>query len=199
MGMNLSASNLFQFLSYISPFLLAFTFILIGFMNSEPLKPLIYIGCLTITMGLVVGLLKFNSKGMPSSSPVCSMWNILEDGYYRPSMSTYFITFTLFYIMLPMFFSGNPNYFLITFILFILASDTVNKYILNKCINFNGLMVAIVTGIMFGSVTAFGLYQINSELVFFGDYTSNKESCAKKSNKKFVCNVYKNGELIKQM
>jgi hypothetical protein len=201
MAMTLSASNVFQFLSFISPFLLAFTFILIGFMNSEPLKTLIYLGSLSLTMFLVVGLLKF-SADRPSKraimSPLCGVWNLLDDSYKRPSMSTYFITFTLFYTFVPMLISSSFNYFLFSFILLVLASDSVSKF-MNECINIKGWMIALVTGALFGSLVSFGINHLDPNLLFFGDYKTNNVMCSKPSNKKFVCSVYKNGQLIKNL
>lgn len=196
--MNISAKNVFAFLSYISPFLLAFTFILLGFMNGEPLKPIVYLGVLSLSMGIVVGLLKFNTDKTPSTSSLCSVWNILDDSFYRPSMSTYFITFTLVYTFLPMIMSKNINYYLLTFILFILAGDTVSKYNVYECITLNGLLLGFITALVIGSLSSFGLYNINPNLLFFGTKPTNNQQCGKRG-KKFVCSVYKNGQLIKNL
>jgi hypothetical protein len=204
MAMTLSATNFFQFISFISPFLLAFTFILIGFMNYEPLKTLIYLGSVSLTMFMVVGLLKFNvntrlSKAqIMNPSALCGVWNFLDDSYFRPSMSTYFITFTLFYTFIPMFISSQFNYFLFSFILLVLASDSVSKF-MNQCIHMKGWVIALVTGALFGSLISFGIHHLDPNLLFFGDFNSNNTRCSKPSNKKFVCSVYKNGQLIKNL
>ena len=198
--MTLSMSNLFQFLSYISPFLLAFTFILIGFMNGNPLQPIVYLGILSLTMGIVVGLLKLNTnEKIPYTSAICNIWSIMPDSYNRPSISTYFIVFTLTYIMLPMILSNNINYYLMTFILMVFAGDTVTKLILNKCMSNSSFFVSLILASIIGSGTGFGIYSINPELTFFSDIKSNKVSCGKVSDKRFVCSVYKNGELIRNL
>lgn len=198
--MTLSMYNLFQFLSYISPFLLAFTFILIGFMNGSPLQPIIYLGILSLSMGLIVGLLKLNTNEIiPKTSPMCNIWNIMPDSYNRPSISTFFIMFTFSYIMLPMVLSGNINYYLMTFILLVFAGDTVTKMMINKCISTSSFVVSLVTSAIIGSGAGFGIYSINPELTFFSDIKSNKVSCGKKSDKRFVCSVYKNGQLVKNL
>lgn len=195
MALTLSAKNLFQFISYISPFLLAFTFILIGFMNAEPVKPIVYLGVLSLTMGAVVGLLRFNTSTPPSTNPACKVFDVLTDSFYRPSMSTYFITFTLIYSLLPMIMSGNVNYYLVTFILLILGSDTITKFFVYKCMTINGLLLGFVTALVLGTVSSVMLYHIDKKLVFFGDDASNRTQCSTKG-KKFVCRVYKNGRLI---
>ena len=199
MGMTLNARNLFDFLSYISPFLLAFTFILIGFMNNEPVKPVIYLGSLLLTMGLVVGLIKFNSDKTPSTSAMCNMWNLLDDSFYRPSISTYFITFTFAYVMLSMLMTSNMNYYMMTFILVILVSDTISKFSVHKCMTFNGLMLGFITALILGTVSALGIYYTDPNLLFFNMKQTNNKQCGVVGNKKFVCSVYKNGKLIKNL
>lgn len=198
MAITLSGKNIFLFLSYIAPFLLAFTFIFLGFINSEPLKPLIYLGSLLSTMALVVFFLKFDSSNKPSLNPLCGIFKFLDDEFYRPTISTYFITFTLFYSLLPMILSGSANYYLISLIIFLLVSDTVTK-VSYGCVNLNGIFLSIVTGILLGSMSALGIYNMDATLLFFGDKHSNNVVCSKPSNKTFKCSVYKNGQLLKTL
>jgi len=101
--------------------------------------------------------------------------------------------------MLPMILSGNINYYLMTFMLVIFASDTATKFILNKCMSTSSLVVSLITSAIIGSASAFGIYNINPELTFFSNTTTNNVTCNKKSNKKFVCSVYKNGQLVKNI
>ena len=110
MAIQFSASNLFDIITYISTFLLGFTFILLSFINGEPIKPIVYLGSLLSTMMLVVFFLKFKTKEPIPISPICNMWSILDDTFYRPSMSTYFIIFTFFYTLIPMIITSNMNY-----------------------------------------------------------------------------------------
>lgn len=198
MAMSLTGKNLFLFLSYISPFLLAFTLIFLGFINSQPLKPLMYLGCLLSTMAVVVFFLKFDSTTTPSLNPMCGIFKFLDDEFYRPTISTYFITFTLFYCLLPMIMSGNTNYYLIALITFLLVSDTTTKFSYG-CVNINGVFLSVVTGILLGTMTALGIYNMDPELLFFGDKSSNNVVCNKPSKKTFKCSVYKNGQLLKTL
>lgn len=198
MAMTLSGKNLYLFLSYISPFLLAFTLIFFGFVNSEPLKPLMYLGCLLSTMAIVVFFLKFDSSKQPSMNPMCGMFKFLDDEFYRPTISTYFITFTLVYCLLPMIMSGNTNYYFIALVLFLLVSDTTTKFSFG-CVNMNGVFLSIVTSILLGSLTAIGIFHTEPELLFFGGKSSNNVVCNKPSNKTFKCSVYKNGQLLKTL
>lgn len=195
MALTLSGKNLFLFMSYISPFLLAFTFIFLGFINSEPLKPLMYLGTLLFTMSIVVFLLKFNSDSKPSLNPLCGIFTFMDDEFYRPNISTYFITFTLFYSVLPMILSQETNYYFLSLILFVLVGDTVTK-LSYGCVNIMGIVTSIVTGLLLGTLSGMGLYYTNSDLVFFGGKPSNNIGCGKPSKQSFKCSVYKNGQII---
>tara|TARA_Y100000780_G_C13643320_1_gene401489 strand:+ start:211 stop:807 length:597 start_codon:yes stop_codon:yes gene_type:complete len=198
MGITLSSKNLFLFISYISPFLLGFTFIFLGFINSEPLKPLLYLGSLLFTMGIVVFLLKFNTSSTPSLNPLCSVFTFMDDEYYRPNISTYFITFTLFYCVMPMILSHETNYYFLSLILFVLVGDTVTK-LSYGCVNMMGIVTSIVTGTLIGTLSGLALYYTNNELVFFGGKSSNNVSCSKPSKQNFKCVVYKNGQILKSL
>lgn len=198
MGIQLSASNLFDIITYISTFLLGFTFILISFINSEPVKAIVYLGSLLTTMMIVVFLLKFKTNEPLPTSAICGMWTMLDDTFFRPSMSTYFIVFTLFYTLIPMILTSNMNYWLMTFIIVIFAIDTVGKKFIHKCMTWTGLLISLITGGVLGSLFSFGLYHTAPLLVYFGNLSSNNTQCGKKG-KKFVCSVYKNGQLIKNL
>lgn len=198
MGFTLSGNNFFTFLSYISPFLLAFTFIFIGFINSEPLKPLVYLGCLLATMLPVVFLLKMGSDSKPSMNAMCGIFDILNDEYYRPTISVYFSVFTLVYTFIPMLLSGHVNYYLITLIFIIMFGDISTKLRYN-CVRMVSVGASIVTGMLLGGITSFAIYQTDKDLVFFGGSPSNNVTCSKPSKNTFKCSVYKNGQLLKTL
>lgn len=200
MAISLSAGNLFDVITYISTFLLGFTFILISFINGEPIKSLIYLASLVLSMFLVVGLLKFKVPDTFSTptSPICGMWSMFDDELARPSMSTFFITFTISYIIVPMILSNNINPWIVTFMIAIFCIDTIGKYALHKCITTPGLIISFLCASIIGGLISFGLYHTNKELVYFADVSSNNTQCGKRG-KKFVCSVYKNGQLIKNL
>ena len=143
-------------------------------------------------------LQKFDSESKPSLNPMCGIFKFMDDEYYRPTISTYFLTFTLFFSLVPMLMSGNTNYFFISLIIFLLVSDTVTKFSF-QCVNLNGVFLSIVTGVLLGCLSAFGIYSMDPELLFFGGLQSNNVTCNKPNKKTFKCSVYKNGQLLKTL
>jgi hypothetical protein len=200
MGMRLNLSNLFQFITYIIPFLLIFTFILIGFLNNEPINSIMYVGAVTICTFLI-GLIgnQFNIEVLKDRSAMCDLWDIpFINSIGGPSLTTYFITFSSIYMLLPMFMSGSINYGILLLFIILLVSDIVSK-LSNKCTSITGIMLSIIFGVVTSGLLTTGLYHAVPDLMFFTENKSNKVMCGKPTKKKFKCSVYKNGQLLKEL
>lgn len=67
-----------------------------------------------------------------------------------------------------------------------------------KCAEPSNVFVNILVGFAFsaGIVVAMLNTPGFSHLLFFNEYSSNKEICTMPKNQTFKCSVYKNGELI---
>lgn len=194
--------NTLKFLAYISPFLLGFTFITVSAINGSFLKPVLYFGILALTT-LILSLFKLNKDmDMPENyNELCKTWgwNVFNDAYYRPSLATYFITFTLFYTCIPMILNNNVNVMFIIYIVAVMLLDFVFNYSINKCYTTASYTISIFFGVILGSVISAYINSLNPELLYFGDESSTKENCGKVSKKNFKCKVYKNGQLLKTL
>ena len=199
--MNFNLRNMFQFLAYITPFLLGFTFLLLAAMNGNVLQAVVYFGILVMT-SLVVSMLKINNGvPLPAIPEVCKTWgwNFFDDAYYRPSLSTYFISFTLMYVLTPMLVTSNVNWFLFSFMTFVYVLEMTYNFGYNKCYTLMSFVLSTLLGVLFGGGSGLLLSKNAPEMIFFGDKPSNKATCGKVSNRNFKCVVYKNGQLIKSI
>lgn len=200
--MKLNLLNSLKFLAYITPFLLAFTFILLAAINGTPIPALIYFGILAISIFLLSLFVIKTDTPLPTNyNELCKTWgwNFFDDAYYRPSLATYFIVFTFFYTMVPMFINSNVNYWFMAFMLSVFALDTVFNFFINNCYTLPSFITSMITGLIVGIGSAVGINGISPNLTFFGDMKSNKATCGKVSNKNFKCLVYKNGQILKQL
>jgi hypothetical protein len=116
--------------------------------------------------------------------------------YKTCSVSSFFIMFTLFYLLLPMIHLNNLNYFvLFSFVLFYLI-DIVTK---QKLCNFNvvGISVGSLIGALYG-IVCFNILLGSSgdKFLYFSSTASNNVYCSKPKNQTFKCNVFKNGQII---
>lgn len=201
MPMRLNLSNLFQFITYIAPFLLAFTFILIGFLNGQPIKSVVYVGAVSLATFIAMLLqTTIKSDAIVGRSAMCDLWELpfIGNTYNSPSLSTFFITFSSIYMLIPMFMSGNINYPILFFFIFLLVGDSISK-ITNKCTNLIGLLLGFVFALVFGGILSTTIYHTVPEIIFFSDTKSNNTTCGKPTKQNFKCSVYKNGVLVKNL
>ena len=194
--------NTFKFLAYISPFLFGFSLITISAMNDTYLQPIIYFGILALSM-MLLSQIKLN-KDMPipaNFNELCKTWgwNFFDDAYYRPSLGTYFIVFSMFYTIIPMIINKTFNIFFIVYSICVFVLDLLFNFSINNCYTMSSYIISIFTGILIGGLSSSFINASNPELVYFGISPSNNEVCGKVSNKNFKCSVYKNGQLIRQL
>ena len=194
--------NTFKFLAYIAPFLFGFSLITISALNGTFLQPIIYFGILALSM-MLLSQIKIN-KDVPIPSnfnEICKTWgwNFFDDAYYRPSLGTYFIIFSVFYTLMPMIINKTFNIFFIVYIISVFMLDLIFNFGINKCYTTSSYVISIFAGVIIGGVSSSLINATNPELVYFGVSPSNNQVCGKVSNKNFKCSVYKNGQLIKRL
>jgi len=117
------------------------------------------------------------------------------------SNGMYILSFTFFYICLPMFISKNINIGIMSFFIFLIILDFIIKYRLpcnNNIQYFNTLMFGnFLMGSTFGIfISCLMYYSGGQKLLFTSDISSNKIACSRPSQQKFKCSVYKNGEIV---
>jgi len=183
--------NSLQLLTVLSPFFLSIFFILISIFNKS-IKGVIYLG--GVLIGSLIWKLIQVISGVPQSkNPSCSFYFM---GSF-PSYNSYFISFTAIYILLPMITNNNINWGLFTFFLTLMGLDSY-FYTTNKCSNSGwgpavGMLIGIICGgIWYAIFKGAGL----SEMLFFDEISSNKQSCSRPNRQTFKCKVYKKGVLV---
>ena len=200
MAMQLTLTNLFQFVSTLSPLLLGF-FILSATILNQNIKGFIWLTGIFIAFilnSLLMNIIK--SPVDPNRSPLCSIIDMpfgLQQ-FNSPAFNSMFITFTLAYMLLPMIYSGYMNYGVIVSLFGLFAMDTVSK-LSNNCttplgILLGGLFGFLLGGLWYGLIKASG----NPQLLYFEE-TSDNQVCSRPSKQTFKCAVYKGGKLIKNL
>ena len=199
--MQFTLTNIFQFISGISPLLLGFFLVMMSIFNQN-LKGLIYLS--GVLVASVLNLLIMNmikSPVSPGRSPVCDIVDLPfgMNVYNSPSLSSMFIAFTIAYLALPMKYNGTANYPVLAALLGLFAMDAISK-VSNRCTTSVGTLVGGLFGLAFGC----GWYALfkatgHDSLLYFDEVDSNNVICNRPSKQQFKCSVYKNGELIKQL
>lgn len=201
MGMEMNLYNIFYFISAISPFLLSFFLVMTSIFNQD-LKGLVYLAGIlfaTVINTILVNIVK--SPRNMNSDYTCSLIKLPfnDSTYNSPSLNSSLIAFTMAYLILPMQFSNNMNYNMISFLIGLFLLDGVNK-IIHKCTEYTG----VILGLLVGGLLGFIWYSIfhatgYDSLLYFNETTSNKVYCDRPKKQTFKCAVYKNGELVKTL
>lgn len=198
-GIEVTATNIFQFISFISPFLLGFFLVLSSIFNQD-LKGFIYLaGVLLSSILNVLFKNMIRSERSADAAPICSLmkFDIFTDqNYNNPSISSSFIAFTTAYLILPMVFNQQMNYVVIVFLVALFIIDTMTK-LSNKCTDLAGIFLGSLIGFIFGSIW-FSLFIANNQeqLLYFSLSPSNNTVCSRPGSQSFKCSVYKGGQLI---
>lgn len=201
MAIELTITNVFQFVSALTPLLLTFFMVMISIFNQD-LKGLVYLAGILIVSVVNVFLLNIiKSKRDETSATSCNIFNLPFNmtEYNVPSLNSVLISFTIAYLLLPMITTNQTNYGLITALFSIFIIDAISK-IMNRCTTTAGVILGLLTGTLFGSLwyTLFHSTGHNS-LLYFDEVVSNKVYCSRPKKQTFKCAVYKNGELIKTL
>lgn len=209
MALEFSFFSIFQLLGAISPILLGFLLVAGSIFNNN-IKGFIYLGgvlvasMINILIGRAIGRRYDGSDPTTSASPEikqCQIFNnpLNPNDYTTPAYNSFFIAFTLAYLLLPMIYNKEMNYYLFSFILFLFLVDAVTK-IMKKCNDLIDITVGAFVGFILGTLQFVAIhYSGNDSLLFFNDFVSNNTVCSRPQKQTFKCAVYKNGELIKNL
>ena len=202
MPVSLGPYNIIILISALAPLFLTLFVFFASIFNSQIINGIIYLSGLVIAAVCDIGVSKLIAslkpsfaEKLPGASLTCNVINggIISDA--SSSIDTTIIFFTLFYLLLPMKFNNNLNYYIIVFIS-ILASLNILYQYTYKCSSELGLLIGAIIGTAVGFGWFFLLWLTEKNLLLFNMMSSNNTICSKPSKTKFLCKKYKNNEII---
>lgn len=202
--MGTSTITLLQSISFYSPIITLISIFIFSIFSSALSKGLFYIASIFFVSAIRILFLKQLNpdydKPLARSNPICENTTFLP--YTGKTYSTFFLSFTIFYFVVPMFILNSINktnminYSVLIFFIAYIIFDASVKSSLN-CIFFDALFVDLLVGGLFGSVIALILfYNDKISLLFINELNSNKEVCSVPSKQQFRCSVLKDGQII---
>lgn len=138
-------------------------------------------------------------KGMTGGTPDADCKTVEYSANFESngSYSAFIFAFTMMYIFLPMFINQNVNLWMLLGLVLYFVVDVVVKQ-RSGCVEPSNVFINVLAGFALSAILV--SVMINSpglsNLLFFNDYSSNKEICTMPEKQTFKCAVYKNGELI---
>jgi hypothetical protein len=122
----------------------------------------------------------------------------LFTNFPRLSVSTFFIVFTMIYLIQPMFMNKDWNYYVVIGFLGILIMDTMVKFqLFPNCTKKVGILTGGILGLLY-SVICYNVILVGGgdKLLYFNTISSNNVYCSRPKKQTFKCFVYKNGQVI---
>lgn len=198
MALSLEPSQLIQFFTAMSPLLLAFFLVAISIFNQDA-KGLVYLGGVLVgSFAWLIMLFLIKSPTNPDRADSCNMinWPFNITAFNNPNYSSYFIAFTMAYLILPMYFNNQVNYMVLVFLLVLFVSDAYSS-VVKKCTPVSGPIIGAIIGLLTGSGW-FTMFHAtgHDDLLYFQEVMSNAVVCKRPEKQTFKCSVYRKGELI---
>jgi hypothetical protein len=199
-GVEFSPTNIFKFISAISPILLTW-FLAAASIFNQDVKGIIYLAGILLAVCinvLIANMIK--SKPLSNRTPMCEIFNIpFASSYNSPSINSTIISFTAAYLISPMRESNTMNYGVVAFLFIIMIVDGITK-ITNNCTPIAGVILGVVLGYILGYAWFALLKESGNEsLLYYNETLSNSAVCKMPKKQTFKCSVYKNGELVDQL
>jgi hypothetical protein len=205
----LNTTNIFNSLSFYSPIIICVSIVLFSMFTVTMNKAIVFFIWVFIITFIRIIVFKgfFKDDLKPEIPKICliglSEIFIPEDVLY----STYILTFTLMYFIVPMCMISVQNkvnivnYGVLAFFICYIGIDIFikNKFDCIPQVNFwKNVIGNILSGMFLGGVIA-GIIMYGSELkgyLYINEINSNKEVCSMPSKQQFKCKVYKDGTLV---
>lgn len=180
----------FHFLALTSPYILIGFFVLNTIFNQN-IKGIVYV------IGIIV-LYSFSNLfhlfSLNKHNTICNLIGS-KVSFMNPYFGSMVYGYTFSYLFIPMLSTTIINYSLILSLMLLIVVDVVVKNSIN-CLKIPQFILFLSFSFAFGIGYVFLIRLIDPKLLYYEDYTSDKQVCSIPSEQKFKCNVYRNGELI---
>jgi len=209
-NIQMTLTNLFQYVSFSSPILIVFFITLYSIVQDKILSGLIFnMGIVLISS--IVYILKHLLKNKQHSlaNPFCNVLpspftvrindNNNHTNYYydSPSFSSSVLAFSATYLIYPMIIMNQQNVSLLVIAISLVLINAVTE-VIYKCSGLFGVILGMLIGIIF-AILYYSLLMSSdhtSKYLYFADKESNNTQCSKPGTQNFKCSLYKNGMAI---
>ena len=200
--------NMINSLSFYSPLIICVSIIVFSMFTATMEKAFVFFGWIFVITFLRIIVFKGIGPNLSDNNiPDICLTGVTEMFIPKDiTYSTYILSFTLMYFLMPMILLSNQsntnvmNYGVLAFFIAYIALDLFIKKSLS-CIPafFSTLVVGdILSGFFLGGIIS-GTIMYGTTLkgyLYINEINSNKEVCSMPSKQQFKCKIYKNGELV---
>jgi hypothetical protein len=206
----MSVFKLVKSIGIYSPLIVIIGVWLVTIFSSDTLKGITYLFLIIFALVLRMTALKIpmKSSSVSDSSSVTIETASASDKSMQCSMGTdirgddetlgaYVISYTMWYICLPMFMINDINWGVFSFFLLTLIFNiAINWGCLKGCVP--ALVTNVISSGLLGVMFSLGVYTYANSLSLVNESSSSAEVCSAPSKQTFKCKVFKNGELVSE-
>jgi hypothetical protein len=197
-----SVVNLIEKIGLYSPLIVIIGVWIVTMFSNELLKGITYLFLIIFALVLRIVALKqqpptdSSQPTIGASTKQCSMETGIPGD--NETLGAYVISYTMWYICLPMFLINDINWGLFSFFLLTLILNLViNKECIKNCVS--TVVTNVIASGLLGTLFSLGVYTYANSLSLINESSSSSEVCSAPSKQTFKCKVYKNGELVNEV
>jgi hypothetical protein len=196
-----SVVNLIKKIGLYSPLIVIIGVWIVTIFSNELLKGITYLFLIIFALVLRIVALKLPDASNPQppvliAGTPCSMETGIAGD--NETLGAYVISYTMWYICLPMFLINDINWGLFSFFLLTLILNLViNKDCIKNCIS--TVITNVIASGLLGTLFSLGVYSYANSLSMINESSTSSEVCTAPSKQTFKCKVFKNGELINEV
>lgn len=190
---NLTLTNIFHLVSFLSPILLVFYLMFSSLFSGFPMKGIMYSGgCIILIIFVILIRNIIKNEQSEQASIIC---NILpfpfgqSEGlvYTAPYINISLLFYSFFYILFSMLYSKYSfNILLIITLGIILICNVIVEFV-NSCVDITSIVISILIGGLFGFFWYLFVSSINPAFTYFSEFVNNNVICSKPRPQSYVC------------
>ncbi len=190
---NLTLTNIFYLVSFISPLLIVFYLIFSSLLSGFPMKGVLYFtGCILLTLLVILTRNIIKNQQSDRASIICNTLPFpfgQTEGvaYTAPYMNIVLLVFTFFYILFSMMYNKySLNVLLIVFLGLVVICNIGVEFI-NNCVDISSIVISILFGALFALLWYTTVSTINPAYTYFSEFVNNNVVCSKPRPQSYVC------------
>ena len=190
---NLTLTNIFYLVSFISPLLIVFYLIFSSLLSGFPMKGVLYFtGCILLTLLVVLTRNIIKNQQSDRASIICNTLPFpfgQSDGiaYNAPYMNIVLLVFTFFYILLSMMYNKYAFNILLIIFLGLIVICNIGVEFINSCVDITSIVISILFGAFFALLWYSTVATINPAYTYFSEFVNNNVVCSKPRAQSYVC------------
>ena len=190
---NLTLTNIFYLVSFLSPLLIVFFMIFSSLLSGFPMKGVMFFtGCILLTMLVILIRNIIKNQQSDKASIICNTLPFpfgQTDGivYTAPYMNIVLLVFTFFYVVFSMMYNKYSLNVLLLIFIGLITLCNIGVEFINNCVDITSIVISILVGALFALIWYTTVSTLNPAYTYFSEFVNNNVVCSKPRPQSYVC------------